>query len=280
MLANTAAEAFERFERASEDDLARKYLYEGNTPRLRPSGILRVLGHELNGPSDCPPQIMPLWLAKAADTLFDARLIEAAPFFPDGSAKTWGLRFYGELKRLDGKVPFSVIHDWHANTVGPLVVEFSRLPDPNPWRGEDSPEALEKMHAAALAGRQIAAKEWQAVLLNAFRHIHAGGRIGPAVTVAKRYTLDETIAMSADAYANAYSKSNAEMLAHAHWNSDAGLDAYTGCAVNAYGIVQSHAKLLADPNPNYDHYQNLGVKHRIIAFARLADGLVECLARV
>jgi hypothetical protein len=31
---------------------------------------------------------MPLWLAKAANTLFDARLIEAAPMFPDGSAKT------------------------------------------------------------------------------------------------------------------------------------------------------------------------------------------------
>lgn len=279
MLANTAAEALERFERASEDDLARKYFYEGNTPRLRPSGILRVLGDELNGSSDCPPQIMPLWLAKAADALFDARLIQAAPTFPDGSAKTWGLRFYGELKRLDGKVPFSVIHDWHANTIGPLVVEFSRRPEPNPWSGEESPKALEDMHAAALAGRQIAAIEWRAVLIDAFRHIHARGRIGPAVTIAKRYTLDETIAMGAGAYAAAYGKSNADMFAHAHWNSDARLDAYTGCAVDAYGIVQSHAKLLADPNPNYDQYQNLGVKNRITALARLADELVEGLAR-
>jgi hypothetical protein len=280
MLANTAAEALERFERASADDLARKYFYEGNTPRLRPSGILRVLGDELNGPSDCPPQIMPLWLAKAADTLFDASLIQAAPMFPDGSAKTWGLRFYGELKRLDGKVPFSVIHDWHANTIGPLVVEFSGRREPNPWLGEDGPKALEDMHVAALAGRQIAANEWRPVLRDAFRHIHARGRLGPAVTITKRYTLDETIAMSADAYANAYGKRNAEMFAHAHWNSDAGLDAYAGCAVDAYGIVQSHAKLLADPDPNYDHYQSLGVQHRITALARLAVGLVECLARV
>jgi hypothetical protein len=280
MLVNTAAEALERFERASEDDLARKYFYEGNTPRLRPSGLLRVLGDELNGASGCPPQIMPFWLAKAADNLFDARLIQAAPMFPDGSAKTWGVRFYGELKRLDGKVPFSVIHDWHATTIGPLVVEFSRRPEPNPWLGEEIPKALEDMHAAALAGRQIAANEWRPVLLDAFRHIHAKGRIGPAVTIARRYTLDETIAMGADAYANAYGSSDADMFAHAHWNSDAGLDAYTGCAVDAYSIVQSHAKLLADPDPNYDHYQSLATKHRIAALARLADGLVECLARV
>jgi hypothetical protein len=56
MLTNTAAEALERIERASEDDLVRKYWYEGNTLRLRPSGILRVLGDDLNGSSVCPPQ--------------------------------------------------------------------------------------------------------------------------------------------------------------------------------------------------------------------------------
>lgn len=64
-MASTAAEAFERFERAINDDLAGKFFCEGQTTRLRPSGILRVLGDELKGASDCPTQIMPLWLAKA-----------------------------------------------------------------------------------------------------------------------------------------------------------------------------------------------------------------------
>jgi hypothetical protein len=280
MMASTVAEAFERFERASNDDLARKFFYEGQTPRLRASGILRVLGDELKGSSDCPSQIMPLWLAKAAGLLFDARLVEGTPIIPEDAAKAWGLKFYCELKRLDGKVPFSVIHDWHANTIGRLVVRISERDEPNPWRGVDRPKALQDLHSAALAGRQIAASEWQPVLLDAFRHIHADGRIGPAVTVARRYTLGETIAISADAYANAYAKADAEAFAHAHWYSDAGLDDYTYHFVDAYGIIQNHAKLLADPRPNYDRYNYLSHKHRCKALAHLADGIVECLARV
>jgi hypothetical protein len=280
MMAGTAAEAYERFERASSDDLARKFFYEGQTPRLRPSGILRVLGDELNSSSDCPSQIMPLWLAKAAGLLFDARLVEGTPIFPEDAAKAWGLKFYGELKRLDGKVPFSVIHDWHANTIGPLVVKISERDEPNPWRGADRPKALQDLHSAALAGRPIAASEWRPVLLDAFRHIHAGGRIGPAVTIARRYTLDETIAMSADAYATAYAKADANAFAHAHWYSDAGLNDYTDHFVAAYGIIQNHAKLLADPHPNYDRYLFLGLENRRKALAHLADGIVECLARV
>jgi hypothetical protein len=279
MMTSTAAEALERFKRASNDDLARKFFYEGQTPRLRPSGILRVLGDELKGASDCPPQIMPLWLAKAAGLLFDTRLVEGASIFPEDAAKTWGLKFYGELERLDGKVPFSVIHDWHANTIGPLVVEFSGRQEPNPWRGVDRPKSLQDLHTAALAGAQIAADEWRPVLLDAFRHIHADGRIGPAVTAARRYTLDETVAMNADAYASAYVKADAEAFAHAHWFTDASLDAYADHSVDAYGIIQNHAKLLADRDPNYDRYQHLGAQHRRIALARLADGLVECLAR-
>lgn len=34
-MASTAAQALERFERASNDDLARKFFHEGQTPRLR-----------------------------------------------------------------------------------------------------------------------------------------------------------------------------------------------------------------------------------------------------
>ena len=280
MMANTAAEAFEHFERASDDDLARKFFYEGKTPHLRPSGILRVLGDELKSSSDCPSQIMPLWLAKAAGWLFDVRLVEGTPIIPQDAARAWGLKFYSELKRLDGKVPFSVIHDWHANTIGPLVVKISERDEPNPWRGVESPKALQDLHAAALAGRQIAVDEWRPVLIDAFRHIHAKGRIGPAVTAARRLTLDETIAMCADAYANAYAKADAEAFAHANLYSYSGLDDYTNHFVDAYGIIQNHAKLLADPNPNYDRYNYLSHKHRCNAVAHLADGIVECLARV
>jgi hypothetical protein len=280
MMASTAAQALERFERTSNDDLAVTYFYEGKTPRQHPSAILRAIGDELNGAADCPPRIMPLWLAKAAGPLFDARVRKAVEIFPDGAAKAWGLKFYGELKRLDGNIPFSVIHDWHAHTIGPLVVKFSERGGPNPWQGADRPQTLAALHAAALAGRPIAADEWRPVLRDAFLHLHAGGRIGPAVTVAKRYTLDETVALLAEAYAGAYAAADADAFARAHWNQSAGLDAYADLAIAAYRIAQTHAQLLADPDPNYDRYQYLSTKDACIALAQLADGLVDCLARV
>jgi hypothetical protein len=278
MMASTAAQALERFERTSTDDLAITYFYEGKTPRQHPSAILRAIGDELKGAADCPPRIMPL--AKAAGPLFDARVRNGVDIFPAGAAKDWGLKFYGELKRLDGRIAFSVIHDWHANTIGPMVVKFSERSGPNPWQGADRPKALQALHAAALAGRRIAADEWRPVLRDAFLHLHAGGRIGPAVTAARRYTLDETVAMLADAYASAYAAADADAFAHAHWNLSIGLDAYADLAISAYRIVQSHAQLLADPDPNYDRYQYLSIKDGCIAVAQLADGLVDCLARV
>jgi hypothetical protein len=280
MMVATAAEALERFARLSRDDLEVTYFYEGKTPRQHPSAILRVLGDELKGPADCPPRIMPLWLAKAAQPLFNARLHKGDRIFPDGAAKAWGLKFYGGLARLDGNIPFSVIHEWHANTIVPLVIEFSERSGPNPWQGADRPKALQALHAAALAGRRIRADEWRPVLHDAFAHMHADGRMGPAVTAARRYTLAETIAMNADVYAKAYADADAAAFAHAYWYIECGLDAYADLAVSSFSIIANHARLIADPNPNYDRYQYLGREQTCVALARLADGLVESLARL
>ena len=281
MIVKTAAEALERFEQMSARDLAITYHYEGKTAHENPSALLRALGDELKGAADCPLRIMPLWLAKAAGgSLFNARVQPAVPIFPDGAAQAWGVKFYRELARLDGHIPFSVIHDWHANTIAPLVIDISNRVGPNPWRGADHPKALQDLHAGALAGRSIAANEWRAVLRDAFAHIHAGGRLGPAVTATQRFTLDETVAMNADAYAGAYASADADAFAHAYWFTECSLDAYADLAVTAYGIIQNHAKLISDPDPNYDRYHYLGYKQRCVALARLADGLVESLAHV
>jgi len=87
MMASTAAQALERFERTSTDDLAITYFYEGKTPRQHPSAILRAIGDELKGAADCPPRIMPPWLAKAAGPLFDARVRNGVDIFPPGAAQ-------------------------------------------------------------------------------------------------------------------------------------------------------------------------------------------------
>ena len=280
-MVRTAAQALERFERMSTGDLAITYHYEGQTPRRNPSALLRALGDELKSAADCPPQIMPLWLAKAAGgSLFNVRLQPGLPMFPEGAAKAWGVKFYRELVRLDGRIPFSVIHDWHANTVVPLVIDISNHAGPNPWQGADRPKALQDLHVVALAGRSIAADKWRPVLHDAFAHIYADNRLSPAVTSTRRYSLDETIAMNANAYAGAYASADADAFAHAYWLAEYSLDAYADLAVTAYGIVQRHAELISDPDPDYDRYNHLGYEQRSVAFARLADGLVESLARV
>ena len=280
MMVRTAAQALERFERMSTGDLAVTYYYEGKIPRQNPSALLRALGDELKGAADCPPQIMPLWLAKAAGSLFNARVQRAMRIFPDDAAKAWGVKFYRELARLDGHIPFSVIHDWHANTIAPLVIEISNHAGPNPWQGADRPKALQALHAAAIAGRKVAADEWRPVLRGAFAHIHAGGRLGSAVVGTRRYTLNETVAMNADAYADAYASGDADAFAHAYWFTECALDAYADLAVTAHSIIQNHAKLISDPDPIYDRYHHLSYEQTCVALARLADGLVESLAHV
>src|SRR5579863_6001461 len=102
-MVRTAAEAFELFEQASPSDLAMRIYYEDKTPRRLVSGILKILGPEINEASDCPLTVMPLWLAKAAPKLFEARFPFGYDLPAPDDAKLWGLKFYGELKRLDGQ---------------------------------------------------------------------------------------------------------------------------------------------------------------------------------
>ena len=112
MLAASPAEALALFERTKKEDRLVQDKHHKEVAGRHFSDILGILGDELQSPSDCPERIMPLWLAHTASRLFRAQ--------PLDRAKEWGLQFYAELKRLDGKLPFTVIHDWHANVVEPL----------------------------------------------------------------------------------------------------------------------------------------------------------------
>ena len=129
-------EALALFERNKKDDRLVQDKHHKEVAGRHFSDILGVLGDELQSPSDCPERIMPLWLAHTASRLFRAQ--------PLDRAKEWGLQFYAELKRLDGKLPFTVIHDWHANVVEPFAIKFSKRRGPNPWRYVERPKAFAK----------------------------------------------------------------------------------------------------------------------------------------
>ncbi len=280
-MVRTAAEAFERFERASAGELAKKIYYEGKTPRRVPSGILSILGGGLKGPSDCPPTVMPLWLAEAAPRLFESRFPFGYDLPAPEDARMWGLKFYGELKRLDGKVPFSVVHDWHANTIGPVIVNFSMRPGTHPWRHAERPKALQVLHTEALAGRLIPADKWRPVLDEAFLHIHGGGKIGPEFVGSRRSTVEENAALYANAYAKAYAAADADAFARARLDPtfDRGLDAYADNVVTACVLGKADDWLSRKSDPSYDRLQYLQGEWTKFLLGQLADGLMEALGR-
>ena len=144
---------------------------------------LGVIGDEIDLPSKCPAQIMPRWLAQMVPAFFDRQT--AADAF------AWGRDFTAELARIDGKVPFSVVHDWHANTVCPLGIEVAEK------RGRDvgPHKALQALHLRALSGEKISADEWRPVLKNADADAYADA--------------DADAYADSHAYADAYTYANA-----------------------------------------------------------------------
>lgn len=190
------ADVLERYEAA----LAGDHLKQGNWRDTAEDGrwlacALGVIGEEVNDPSDCPASIMPRWLAQMVPAFFDNQ--------KEAEAKEWGLAFYKALARINGEVPFRVIHDWHASTVCALAIEVAekRGVDPAPHK------KLQALHAAARDEAKISADEWRPVLKDAY----------------------------ANAYAYAYAKVNAD--ANAYANADA--DAYANA--NAYADAYANA---------------------------------------
>ena len=139
--------------------------------------MLGVLGDDIDDLSKCPAQIMPRWLAQMVLPFFDRQK-------PD-DAFAWGLGFTAELARLNGVIPFAVIHDWHANTVCALGIDVAGL-----HKRDTAPhKSLQTLHLRALAGDKITEDEWRPVLKNVYADAHAYAN-----------AADD----AADAYTNAY----------------------------------------------------------------------------
>ena len=142
---------------------------------------LGVIGDDVDDPSKCPAQIMPRWLAQMVPAFFDKQT--------EGAAFSWGVDFTAQLARMNGNVPFSVVHDWHANVVCTVGIEWAEKAK----RDVSPHKALQDMHLRALAGDKVSADEWRAVLKTA----------------------------NADAYAYAYAYANAYANADAYAYADA-----------------------------------------------------------
>ena len=149
---------------------------------------LGVIGDDVSSPADCPASVMPRWLAQMVPGFFDRQKFD--------DAKDWGRRFYAALAKVEGNVPFVVVHRWHAETVCPLGIEAAgkRGRDPAPHK------ALQELHRRAAKGEKIAADVWRPVLKNADAY--------------------------ADAYADADAYAYAYAYAYANANANANANAY------------------------------------------------------
>ena len=157
----TATEYAEAYKQAFDHDALTQGAWHTERDGRQLACALGVLGEEVDDPSKCPAQIMPRWLAQMVPTFFDRQKA--------GDAFAWGLAFTAELARIDGKVPFSVVHDWHANTVCQLGIDAAEK------RGRDTAphKALQTLHLRALAGEKISADEWRPVLKTAYAYAAA-----------------------------------------------------------------------------------------------------------
>jgi hypothetical protein len=203
-IATTAAEAFERYELAFTSNGLVQGAWSSEQDGRHVACALGVLGDKVSSTADCPATVMPRWLAQMVPWLFDNQKSE--------DAYKWGLEFYAELKRLDGKVPFSVVYDWHANVATVMGIEAAEK------RGRDTAphKALQALHLRALAGDRADRDTWYTALRKADADAYA----------------DANAYADADAYAYAYAKADADAYADANAYADA--DAYAYAKADAY----------------------------------------------
>lgn len=171
---------------------------------------LGVIGEEIEDPRDCPASIMPRWLAQMVPAFFDRQKAEYA--------FEWGKSFTAELARIDGKVPFSVIHDWHANTVCQMVIDAAEKCGRDPVLHK----ALRVLHLRAFAGEKIGADEWKPVLRNTYPYPCADA--------------------GTDAHAYAYADADAHAYADAYACADACADAWK-CLADGMTAALSRVKI-------------------------------------
>ncbi|MEU7256753.1 SpcZ [Streptomyces rimosus] len=223
----------------------------------------------------------PEWFVPVAAALFDGQPVEAAT--------DWARRVYGEVERLEGRIPFGVVHDWHLRTALPMLVAASAR------RGGTGAEleTVRALHERAAAGDPGTESEWAAALEPALREVYrlayayadafatatANAR---AYAAANDYGEEKTeefaayyaklnTGANARSFADAHALANSRAVAAAYANGDARAyaEAYPGAYVHAYALAEANREV-ADGQED---------ERCRAAYGRLAEGLAESLER-
>ncbi|UNO43296.1 SpcZ [Streptomyces sp. MST-110588] len=237
-----------------------------------------------DGPAYSLGADLPPWLVQMVTALYEGQ--------DEAAARAWAQRVQGELRRLDGRVPFAaVVHDWHLRTVAPMLAEASV----RRGEGPGAQEAVRLLHERALAGQPVGESQWQEALGPALREVyhHAYAYADAFATAsanalayaqANDYEEDKAVEF-AEYYAklntgaNARASADANALAHARTlaqvyatgDERAYATAYPFAYVNAYALAYANRDEAADRGGQD--------RRRRAAYGRLADGLADSLAR-
>lgn len=158
-LVQDAHQAYERYREMLDDDRLVQGKWRAEQDGRDIACAMGVAGIDRAG--ECPSRVMPRWLAQMVPYFFDRQAFD--------DAKPWGLTFWAQLDRLDGKVPFSVLYDWQANLI--CASHIKRRED----AGKDpaNAKALQALHLRAFAGEKIDRDTWHAALKAAYRDAYA-----------------------------------------------------------------------------------------------------------
>ncbi|MFJ9445659.1 SpcZ [Kitasatospora sp. NPDC101235] len=219
---------------------------------------------------------MPSWLAQVSEVLFDGMDADVA--------RTWARRVHQELERLNGRVPFSVVHDWYCSAVGPILTEASARRG-----GSDAPhEAALALRARALSGGRIDEGTWRTALepemRELFRHAYPYAEAyATAAAAAGSYALangygEAEAAQYGETYAELNTAANVRSHADANAlaNSASVAAAYAAADPAAYAETYPSARVRAVVRVHAGRQDERGER---ATWARLADGLAAGLAR-
>jgi hypothetical protein len=213
------------------------------------------------------------WLAQVVTALFCGQ--------EPAVASAWAMRTGPGLVRLGSRVPFSVVHDWHARTVIPLLGGVCA-----------DQEAACALHGRALGGSRVTEAEWAAALEPALRPVYHRAY---AYDQAYRVNYESAMAygtangfgeqgtreyaayyagLATGANRRAFADASAIACARACAAAFATADPVAYAGTCPYAAARAYARALAGGGPDGGR----GVPEPT-AYRRLADGLAASLGR-
>lgn len=186
-------------------------------------------------------QSLPAWLSQIVELIFDRTA--------DSFRNAWRDELRGRFAKLgnvDDLVPFRLIHDWHANSVSPLIIESCT----RQGLAVEEHENLQQLHRHAWRWHSVSEKTWRTTLEPALRAVYFhsypyqaafvaaasaansyarshGYSTGQAKKYGDDYAVINTDAnarlfsaanarANSTAYARAFARSNHDLLVHAY----------------------------------------------------------------